>query len=141
MIRQTEKQMALSLINIRLDRWLWAARFFKTRSQAAQAVAGGRVHINGHRAKPARPVKIGDQLSIGRGDLEFVVIVQGLADRRGPAVEARKLYEETAESLAEREREKEASRLRRATETIYGPARKPDKRERRRLRKFVRQID
>ena len=77
---------------VRIDKWLWAARFFKTRSLAAQAVAGGKVHINGARIKPARMVQAGDELRIRRGEVEFVVIVQDVAEKRGPAKEAQLLY-------------------------------------------------
>ena len=84
---------------VRIDKWLWAARFFKTRSMAAQAVSGGKVHLNGARIKPARIVQKGDELRIRRGEVEFVVIVQDIADRRGPAREAQLLYEETEASI------------------------------------------
>src|SRR6185503_13983147 len=89
---------------MRLDKWLWAARFFKTRSLAQQAVAGGRVQLNGDRTKPAHEVKLGDMVLVRVGDWRWEVKVKGLSDRRGPAEEARKLYDETAESRAERER-------------------------------------
>lgn len=88
---------------LRIDKWLWAARFFKTRSLAAEAVAGGKVHVNGHRVKPARAITAGDVLEIRRGLEEFVVVVEGLNDRRGPAKVASQLYCETPESIAARE--------------------------------------
>src|SRR5210317_1562851 len=88
---------------VRIDKWLWAARFFKTRSMAAQAVTGGKVHVNGARIKPARQVQPGDELRIRRGELEFIVIVQGLSDKRRPAKEAQLLYEETEFSMQQRE--------------------------------------
>lgn len=88
----------------RLDRWLWAARFFKTRSLAAEAVAGGLVHLNDQRAKPAKPVRIGDIVSIQRHAVATVVVVRGLSDQRRPAPEAMLLYEETVESAAARAR-------------------------------------
>lgn len=105
---------------IRLDRWLWAARFFKTRGLAAEAVAGGRVHLNGARTKPAKPTRVGDTLSIQRAELETVVVVRGLAEQRRPAPAAMALYEETAASIAAREafvaarRAEAAGRLERA---------------------------
>jgi ribosome-associated heat shock protein Hsp15 len=114
----------------RLDRWLWAARFFKTRGLAQVAVAGGRVHVNGQRAKPARPLKPGDRLEISRGEERIEVVVRGLAERRGPATVARTLYGETADSLAARAARAEARRL---APGGTGPRRRPDKRDRRRL--------
>lgn len=89
--------------NVRLDKWLWAARFFKTRSLAAAAVQGGKVHVRDERAKPARAVRVGDELRIRRGPYEWVVTVKGLSARRGPATEAALLYEETRESVRNRE--------------------------------------
>ena len=89
--------------SVRLDQWLWAARFFKTRSLAAAAAQGGKIHIRGDRAKPARAVRVGDQLQIRRGPYEWVVTVNALSTRRGPAKEAALLYEETAESVRKRE--------------------------------------
>ena len=89
---------------IRLDRWLWAARFFKTRSLAAEAVSGGKVHLNGARVKAAKPVRVGDTLSIRQGSYERTVIVLGLSAQRRPAREAALLYEETEASRAERVR-------------------------------------
>lgn len=86
----------------RLDRWLWAARFSKTRSLAAEAVSGGKVHLNGARVKAAKPVRVGDTLSIRQGPYERTVIVLGLSAQRRPASEAALLYEETEASKAER---------------------------------------
>ena len=89
---------------MRLDKWVWAARFFKTRSLAQQAVAGGRVQLNGDRTKPAHEVKAGDMVVVRVGDWRWEVKVRALSERRGPAEEARKLYEETEASRTERER-------------------------------------
>ena len=89
---------------MRLDKWLWAARFFKTRSLAQKAVAGGRVQLNGERTKPAHEVKAGDMVVVRVGDGRWEVKVAALSERRGPAEEARKLYEETEASRTERER-------------------------------------
>ena len=122
---------------VRIDKWLWAARFFKTRSMAAQAVSGGKVHLNGARIKPARIVQKGDELRIRRGEVEFVVIVQDIADRRGPAREAQLLYEETEASIRLREETREQKRLE-AAGRMYGPVRRPDKRARRQIRSFTR---
>ena len=87
---------------MRLDKWLWAARFFKTRSLAVQAVDGGRVSVNGERAKPAKDLKVGDTLAIRRPPFEHVVVVKALSDKRGSATIAAALFEETAESRARR---------------------------------------
>ena len=89
---------------LRIDKWLWAARFMKTRTLASDAVAGGRVQVNGQRAKPSKEVGPGDELQITIGQLRRTVVVRGVAARRGPASEAVLLYEETDESRAERER-------------------------------------
>lgn len=120
---------------VRLDKWLWAARFFKTRSLAAEAVSGGKVHVNGSRAKPARAVQIGDILSIRRGPYEFVIVVQGLSSQRGPAKQAVLLYEETSESL--HKRESVAAQLRSRVRDTPHPERKPTKRDRRRIIRFT----
>ncbi len=88
---------------IRLDKWLWAARFFKTRSLAIEAVSGGKVHLNGARTKPAREIDIGDKLTIRRGPYEWTVVVRALSLRRGPASAATLLYDETEESKRNRE--------------------------------------
>ena len=122
---------------VRIDKWLWAARFFKTRSMAAQAVSGGKVHVNGSRVKPARTVSLGDEMRIRRGEVEFVVIVQGISGRRGPAREAQLLYEETETSLEQREEMRERKRLE-AASRMYGPVKRPDKRARRQIRSFTR---
>src|SRR5213593_1075241 len=87
---------------IRIDKWLWAARFFKTRSLAAEAVTGGKVEINGGRARPSRTVRLGDQLKVRRGPYEWTVIVKGVAKNRGPASEARLLFDEAEESMSKR---------------------------------------
>ncbi len=122
--------------SVRLDKWLWAARFFKTRSLAAKAANGGKVHVNGQRIKAAKGVAVGDLLSITIGSLEFVVTVVALSERRGPATVARELYEELEES---REKRMEQSALRRmATAGHVSPAKRPDKRQRRKIREFIR---
>lgn len=118
---------------LRIDRWLWCARFFKTRSLAADAVKGGHVRVNGQRAKPARDVKAGDRLVIVQGELEREVEVTAIPARRGPAAEASQCYVETEASL---QRRREAAE-RRALERKLGRAPtlgRPDKRTRRLLR-------
>ena len=89
---------------VRLDKWLWAARFFKTRALAAEAIEGGKVEVNGDRAKRARPLKPGDEVRIRLGPFEHLVVVSALSHRRGPATEAATLYQETAASREARER-------------------------------------
>ena len=116
---------------MRIDKWLWAARFFKTRSAATEAVTGGHVHANGERVKPARDVKIGDRLEIRRGQQRFTVVVTGLAERRGSASAAAELYEETPESIAEREQRRDERRLSKPLGADLSE--RPTKRDRRRL--------
>lgn len=118
--------------SIRLDIWLWAARFFKTRALAKQAVETGKVEIGGQRAKPARGVRVGDELKIARGEEMFEVQVAALSDQRGPATTARTLYHESEDSRIKREA---AAAQRRAERTGYqAPQSKPDKRARRLIR-------
>jgi len=88
---------------VRIDRWLWAARFFKTRGAATEAVLGGRVHVNGERVKPAKEVRPGDVVEISKRELRWTISIVALAERRGPAADAAALYDETAESRAARE--------------------------------------
>jgi ribosome-associated heat shock protein Hsp15 len=116
---------------VRIDKWLWAARFFKTRGAATEAVVGGHVHVNGERVKPARDVKIGDRLEIRRGQQRFTVTVTGLAERRGPTSAAAGLYEEDPDSIAARERQREERRL--AKPLGADLTARPTKRDRRRL--------
>ena len=115
--------------SLRIDRWLWAARFFKTRSSAAAAVSGGKVHLNGQRTKPGKAVRAGDRLDIRRGDARWEVTVLATAERRGPANEARALYQELPGSVERRGREREARRERR----LAAGAGRPTKRDRRML--------
>ncbi len=96
---------------MRIDKWLWVARFFKTRSIAAAAIASHKVRCNGENIKPARELRLGDSLEITIGQSVFVVIVQGMAEQRRPAPEARQLYQETAESAARRLHEQELRKL------------------------------
>lgn len=121
---------------VRLDKWLWAARFFKTRSQATQAVDGGKVEVNGARVKPAKEIRIGDELRIRLGPYEHVVIVRELGDKRGSATIAQTLYEETADSVAARERLRESHRLAPAM-FVYEEKGRPTKKDRRELSKLI----
>lgn len=120
---------------VRLDRWLWAARFFKTRNLAQQAIGGGHVHLNGQRVKAARAVRPGDRLEITRGEERLEIEVLALASRRGPAPAARALYAESAASLAARAA---AQQIRRDLAGTRPPPGRPDKRDRRRLIDFSR---
>ena len=115
----------------RLDRWLWAARFFKTRSAATEAVAGGRVHVNGARAKPAKEVRPGDSLEITVSGARREVVVLGVAEKRGSASVAATLYAETPESAARREEQGLERRFARPLGADLGA--RPTKRDRRRL--------
>jgi ribosome-associated heat shock protein Hsp15 len=120
---------------VRIDKWLWAARFFKTRSLATEAVAGGKVEVNGERAKPAKPVHAGDEVRLRQGPYEYVLLVRGLAERRGPASVAASLYQERAESRAARERVAEQLKLGAAAWAFEEKGR-PTKRDRRELDRF-----
>ncbi|MCK9531226.1 MAG: RNA-binding S4 domain-containing protein [Gammaproteobacteria bacterium] len=124
---------------VRLDKWLWAARFFKTRALASEAVTAGHVEVGGARAKPARPVKVGDELTIRKGVQVFVVHVREVSERRGSATVAQQLYEETADSRYKREAAAEQHRL--AALLAPAPQRRPDKRDRRRIMRFNRAGD
>jgi len=116
---------------VRIDKWLWAARFFKTRSLATEAVSGGHVRVAGARVKPAREVRIGETVDIRRGVLSWTVVVRGTADRRGPASAAAALYEETAESQEARERRRLELKLSHPLGADLGA--RPTKQDRRRL--------
>lgn len=122
---------------VRLDKWLWAARFYKTRALATEAISGGHVALGGTRVKPARPVKPGDELTIRKGIQEFVVHVRALSERRGSATQAQQLYEETAQSRERREAAAEQHRF--AALVAPAPERRPDKRDRRRIMRFTRE--
>ena len=121
---------------MRLDKWLWAARFFKTRSLATDAVDGGHVEVNGERAKPAKQLSIGDELRIRSHQSTFVLHVRGFSERRGPAAEARLLYEETDASVTERQRLAEQRRL--APTPAYEEGGRPTKKDRRNMAKVKR---
>jgi ribosome-associated heat shock protein Hsp15 len=122
--------------SVRVDKWLWAARFFKTRSLATDAVAGGKVEVNGERAKPAKAVKPGDEIRVRLPPYEHILIVRALGERRGPASVAQTLYEETAASTAERQRLAEQLRMAPAT-FVFEDRGRPTKKDRRELSKFV----
>lgn len=118
---------------VRADKWLWAARFFKTRSLAMEAINGGKVHLNGERIKPARKLMIGDCLAVQKGEYSFVITVNGLSLQRGPAITARTLYTESDESRQAREALTRARKLQGESGRQQG---RPDKRTRRKIHQF-----
>ena len=122
------------LEKLRLDKWLWAARFFKTRSLAKAAIEGGKVHLGGQRVKVSKEISVGDTLQIRQGWDEKVVLVTSLSDQRRGAPEAQLLYEETADSSAKREAEAEARKA--AGGMIDRPAHRPTKKQRRQIHRF-----
>jgi len=121
---------------VRLDKWLWAARFFKTRSLASNAIKSGKITINGNRVKAARNVCVEDDLVISIGTVEFCVRVLAVSRFRRPAVEARLLYEETEDSIKVRERNRELRKMNNAG--YASPAKRPSKRDRRKIKSFTR---
>jgi ribosome-associated heat shock protein Hsp15 len=131
-----ESAMEKSSETVRLDKWLWAARFFKTRSLATQAVNGGKVHVNGNRGKAAHSVAVGDTLLLTIGTMEFHLTVLALSKLRRPAVEARLLYVESAESIAARNEQRELKKM--SSAGFTAPATKPGKRDRRKIMNFTR---
>lgn len=117
--------------HVRVDKWLWAARFFKTRGLAQEAIDLGRVLVEGERVKTARLLRLGERIALRSGEVERLVIVRGLSDQRGPAPVAQQLYEETAESIAAREAARERRRL--FDEPAHEIEGRPTKRDRRAL--------
>ena len=120
---------------MRVDKWLWAARFFKMRSLAQQAIGAGQVKLNEARIKPAHELKVGDALAIRIGDYEWQIVVSALSDKRGPAEQARKLYQETEASRVERERRQDLRRW--GAEPARELKGRPTKRDRRRIEDFT----
>ncbi len=124
---------------LRVDKWLWAARFFKTRSIAKTAIEGGKVHLNGQRVKVSREITVGETLVIKQGWDEKEIVVLGLSTQRGPATVARELYEETAASIEKREREAQARKA--AGGAVARPTQKPGKHQRKALERLRKQFD
>jgi len=122
-----------SSVAVRLDKWLWAARFYKTRALAVEAINGGHVHINGLRVKPSRNVNVADEMRISKGVTTFNLVVKDLASKRGPASQAQALYEENAQSIHLREQQA----IERKAAGSTGPKKRPDKRARRKIIRFI----
>jgi ribosome-associated heat shock protein Hsp15 len=123
--------LVVSVEHVRIDKWLWAARFFKTRTAATEAIVGGRVHVNGMRAKPAKEIRPRDTVEVSIGELRWTVVVAGLADKRGSASLAQTLYDETPESRTRREQHALERRVARPPGADLGA--RPTKQARRRL--------
>lgn len=121
---------------VRLDKWLWAARFYKTRSLAREMVEGGKVHYNGQRSKPSKAVEVGAMITLRQGNEEKTVVIEQITQQRRGAAEAQTLYSETAESVVKRERQ---ALLRKLNAHNPSPERRPDKKQRRDLLKFKHQ--
>ncbi|BBA33229.1 heat shock protein 15 [Methylocaldum marinum] len=124
---------------MRLDKWLWAARFFKTRQLAIAAINGGKVHLNGQRAKPGKEIGIGARLKISKDQFTWDIIVQALSSQRRPAAEAALLYEESQESIEQRQAE--VARRREEGSLALQPETRPNKKERRQIHRFKRGPD
>jgi len=124
---------------VRIDKWLWAARFFKTRGLATEMVNGGHIQMNGERIKPSKAVQIGDELHIRREQDMFIVTVTGLAEKRGSATVAQSLYHETEQSIAAREEQKQLRKLHAASSPA--PNKRPDKKARRHIIRFIKRED
>jgi ribosome-associated heat shock protein Hsp15 len=133
MIEENNLEGVVEPLRVRIDKWLWAARFYKTRALAIQAVEQGKVLINAERVRPARAVREGDTLSVRRGPYTMVLVVQALSLRRGPAVQAQLLYEETAQSIAARQELAERLALQPQVDT----GGRPTKRARRQMTRFT----
>jgi ribosome-associated heat shock protein Hsp15 len=130
------KSLKIPPTETRADKWLWAARFFKTRSLAASAVKGGKARVNGSRAKPSRMVNIGDQLTVQRGDFSFAIEIIGIAEKRVSAKQTQLLYIESEQSIRQREEMAETKRIERKASAEYGG--RPDKKQRRKLLRMQR---
>lgn len=124
---------------MRLDKWLWAARFFKTRQLAIEAINGGKVHLNGHRAKPGKDIGVGSHLTITKEPYHWDITVTSLNAQRRPASEASLLYEEDPASAARRQ--EEVTRRREEREQGIQPAEKPGKRDRRMIHRFISRLE
>jgi ribosome-associated heat shock protein Hsp15 len=124
-----------SVPEARVDKWLWAARFFKTRRLAAEAVTGGKIEVNGVHPKPSRIVRAGDQLTVRRGPYEWIVVVKDISQLRGPAARAQSLYQETEESV--RRREAAAAQMKLERPPQFDLSGRPSKKDRRAMERFT----
>jgi len=131
--------MEAGVNRVRLDKWLWAARFYKTRQLAGEAVSGGKVHLGGNRIKPSRSVKLDDCYEIQRGFERFEIIVTGLSEQRGSAVVARELYRET--EISQRRRSDESEKRKLAALQRPRTSGRPDKKQRRKIHRFRQDIE
>ncbi|MDQ6982952.1 MAG: S4 domain-containing protein [Mariprofundus sp.] len=122
-------------VSVRIDKWLWAARFFKTRGLATEMVNGGHIHMNGERIKASKAIQAGDELRIQRGQELFIVTVTGLAEKRGSATVAQSLYQETEQSIAAREEQKQLRKF--YAVSSPAPNKRPDKKARRHIIRFI----
>ena len=132
-----KSNLAPDAVGMRIDKWLWAARFFKTRSIAKNAIEGGKVHHDGDRVKVSKEVRLGMELTIQQGIEKKTVVIKELSDVRGPAPVAQKLYEETADSIARRE----AFASQRKLHNLARPDHRPSKKDRRDIHKFKQEND
>ena len=137
MVEPTKPHSAPVVAEVRIDKWLWAARLFKTRALAAKAVSGGKVEIAGRRTKPAKPVRVGDTLIITRGIFDQQITVLAIKDKRRPAPEAKLMYVESEESFAKRQELLAQLRVQRALPEFERPSGRPNKRERRQIISFT----
>lgn len=133
-LNTNQKKQREKLQGLRLDKWLWASRFFKTRKNATEAINGGKVHLNSARVKPSRTVKVGDMLDITREGFRYHVEVLDLNDKRRPAKEAQLLYSEDEDSIHKREQDRELRKLNSAS--VHQSDKKPNKKERRQMDKW-----
>ncbi len=124
-------------MSVRIDKWLWAARFFKTRGLSTEMINGGHVQLNGERVKASKPIQTGDELRIQRGQELFSVTVTGLAEKRGSAAIAQTLYHETEQSMADREEQRQLRKLNKSP----APDKRPDKKSRRHIIRFTKRSD
>ncbi|MCK5897172.1 MAG: RNA-binding protein [Cocleimonas sp.] len=132
--RKAHAKIKPALTDVRLDKWLWAARLFKTRAIAVDAINGGKVHLNEARVKPSRLVHIGDTIHFTRGVDRYQCVIEGLNDKRRPAKEAQLLYLESSDSIQKREEEQAIRNLQNAS--VIHPDKRPNKKQRRRIIQF-----